>query len=53
MAVRDFNHTTETNSRIIFERAMAIYQGSTATNVSQAIFRQLTERDYGVDGQVE
>lgn len=53
MAVRDIKHTTETRSRIIFERTMALYQSSTATNVSQAIFRQLTERDYGVDGQVE
>lgn len=46
-------HIIETNSRLIFEKAMASYVGNDAVNVSHAVFRQLTERDYGVDGQVE
>ena len=46
-------HVIETNSRLVFEKAMASYGGNDAMNVNHAVFRQLTERDYGVDGQVE
>ena len=46
-------HVIETHSRLIFEKAMASDRGNDAVNVSHVVFRQLTERDYGVDGQVE
>lgn len=52
--MRHINHVTETQTRIIFEKAVSAYS-SVEFGVSEGdlVFRELNERDYGVDGELE
>ena len=48
------SHITETKSRLIFEKAVTEFQcGQLGLACSDAVFRQITERDYGIDGLVD
>lgn len=51
---RTSSHRTETTSRILFEAAVNSFAcDELGMSQGDAVFRQITERDYGIDGQVE
>lgn len=48
------SHHTETTSRILFEMAVNNFEcEELGMRQGDALFRQISERDYGIDGQVE
>lgn len=49
---RTKSHGTETESRLIFESAITRY-ADVDVQQGDLLFRAITERDYGIDGQVE
>ena len=52
MASRINTHVIETESRLIFANTLTKYHGENVDK-GDLLFREITERDYGIDGQIE